>query len=133
MINIITNDIINRLMDSSLIDILNENKKDLIIKDNHEVYKLTSIYNQKNNEDSNEKIKIDFENCENILKENNIINNDQTLILFEKDYSINGFYIPIIEYEIFLPDTKQKIDLSLFSEISINISIPVKICILKNS
>ena len=127
MINIIINDIINRLMDSSLIDILNENKKDLIIKDNDEVYKISSIYNQKNNEDTNDEIKIDFENCENILKEKNIINNDQTLILFEMDYSIDGFYIPIIEYEIFHPETKQKIDLSLCSETTINISIPVNI------
>ena len=42
-------------------------------------------------------------------------------------YSIDGFYIPTIEYEIFHPKTKQKIYLNLCSDTAINISRPVNI------
>ena len=126
MVNIISNDIIDGFMDSQLINVLNENN-DLIIEENNENYKITSPSNQNINKNILDKIIIDFENCENILKENNIIKNEQTLIIFEMDYSLDDFYVSIIEYEIFHPETKQKIDLSICSETKINISIPVVI------
>ena len=124
MINIISNDIIDGSMDSSLINVINENK-DLIIEDHDENYIITSSYNQNSNKNEVDKIIIDFINCENILKENSIINNEQTVIILEMDYSLDDFLVPIIEYEIFHPETKQKIDLSICIETEINISIPV--------
>ena len=127
MVNIISNNIMNGLMDSSLHDLLNENINDLIIEDDKEVYKISSTDNLRYNGDNNEKIIIDFENCENILKDNNIINNDEKLIIFEMDYIIEEFYIPIIEYKIFHPDTKEKIDLNICNETLINLFIPVDI------
>ena len=49
MVNLIENEIINENM-NSLLNIINEENKDLIIKDNNEIYQITSSYNQKNNE-----------------------------------------------------------------------------------
>ena len=127
MVNDISNEIIDGSSDSLLINVLNENKIDLIIDDDDVDYKISSSYNQKNKEDNSKEIIIDFSNCENILKENNIINGDQTLIIFEMDYFLDEFYIPIIEYEIFHPETKEKIDLSICKETIVNLYIPVEI------
>ena len=128
MVNDISNEIISRTSDSLLINVLNGRpKRDLIIDDDNITYKISSVYNQKNKKDNLNEIIIDFEKCENILKEKNIINSDQTLIIFEMEYSLDEFYIPIIEYEIFHPETKEKIDLTLCNETTVNLYIPVDI------
>ena len=127
MVNDISNEIKDGSSDSLLINVLNEYKIDLTIDDDNVLYKISSTYSQKNKEDNTNEIIIDFSNCENILKENNIINSDQSLIIFEMDYSLDEFYIPIIEYEIFHPRTKEKIDLNLCKETTINLYIPVEI------
>jgi hypothetical protein len=114
---------------NEIIDLNNEvlNKNDLTIDEGNATYKISSVYNQKNKEDNPNEIIIDFEKCENILKEKNIIDGGQTLIIFEMDYSLDEFYIPIIEYEIFHPETKEKIDLNLCNETTVNLYIPVEI------
>ena len=120
MVNEISNEIIDLTN-----EVLNEN--DLTIDDENVTYKISSVYNQKNKEYNPNEIIIDFEKCENILKEKNIIDGGQTLIIFEMDYSLDEFYIPIIEYEIFHPETKEKIDLNLCNETTVNLYIPVEI------
>ena len=95
MASIITNYIIGGSMNSSLINVLNENK-DLNIEDQDENYIITSSYNQNGNKNTTDKIIIDFRNYENVLKENNIIYNEQTLLIFEMDYYLDDFLVPII-------------------------------------
>ena len=128
MANIIDNEIMDESMESLLEDVLNENI-DLIIEkgDMNEIYRITSTSNQRINKDNSNEIIIDFENCENILKENNIINNDDSLIIFEMNYFLDDFSIPIIEYDLFNSLTKERIDLDICSETTINIYMPVEI------
>ena len=106
--NKISQDIINGSMDSLLLNILNENKEDLLIKDIKETYMITSSYNQINKDYNNEETSLNLKDCENKLKEYYLINNDKDLIIYKTDYYIEGIPIPIVEYEIFHPETKEK-------------------------
>ena len=130
MIEIIENDIIQKEteMNIYLSDSLFNKKKDLIAFDDTEIYQITSTssFNQDNNEYS-EIPSINLGECENILKERNNISNDEKLIIFKMEYFIDDFLIPITEYEIFNPETKEKLDLNACKNIKINIKTPVEI------
>ena len=121
MIGIIENE-----MDIYLSDSLFDKKKDLIVYDNTEIYQITSSFNQDNNEYSGIP-SINLGKCENILKEENNINNDEALIIFKMEYYIDEFLIPITEYEVFNPETKEKLNLNVCNNIKIKIKTPVKI------
>ncbi len=112
MINIIFNDIKNGLMDSLLNNNLNGDFSDVIIKDENEVYQITTPLNQ---------------NTENILKEVYNINSNQNLIIYKMEYKIDDFLIPIIEYKIFNPINNEVLNLTYCNKIKININIPVSI------
>jgi len=123
MINTIINDIASGLMDSLLLDNLNNKNESLIIKEKEEIYQITYSDNLNNNDIST----INLGECENLLKEKYNIPLDKNLIIFKMEYFIEEFLIPIIEYEVFHPDTKTLLDLSLCQDIKININIPVSI------
>ena len=127
MINTLLNEIINGYTDVLLSKVLNEEKKDYFIKNNDtEIFHITSSYNQKNNEYNNVST-IDIGECENILKEKYHISSEETLILFKTDFFIEDFLVPITEYEIFSPLTKEKLDLNYCNEAKIKISTPITI------
>ena len=88
----------------------------------------TSSENQNNKEYINIS-KIFLGQCENILKKEYKLDDNQTLIIFKIDYYKSNSLIPIIGYEIFDSDLKQKLDLNFCKNenININLSIPVEI------
>ena len=49
----------------------------------------------------------------------------QSLLIFKIDIDIEGYSAPIVEYEVYHPNTKQKLDLSYCDEDQIKISIPI--------
>ena len=125
MINKIKKEIIDGSVDLLLSKVLNEDKKDYFIKNNNtEIFHLTSLYNQKNNEYNNLSI-IDIGECEYLLKEIYKIENNETLILFKIDFYIENYSIPITEYEIFHPQTKKKLDLKYCNQTKMKIFSPV--------
>ena len=86
-------------LDLCIENIIIEDNKDLLIKDNNIQYQLTSVYNQKYNKYNNlSSIKID--ECEKKLWNDYIIDNNITLYILKKDIFENGLLIPIIEYEV---------------------------------
>ena len=105
---------------------MNEGDKDLIIYGNNITYQITSSYNQINDEYHNI-TSINIGECENILKKKYNIKNDENLIIFKVDYFLDGFLIPITEYELFNPENYTKLDLNHCNEAVININIPVSI------
>ena len=125
----IIENIINEIEDGSmnilLINVTNENKIDYIIKEKSELYQITSSFNQNNKQYNISTINLGP--CEDILKYKYEINQNDTLIIFKIEYYIEGLYIPIIEYEIFHPITKEKLNLNYCDNVKINISIPVSI------
>ena len=112
-INLITNklrNIINETTDSSY---------DVIIDGNNIIYEITttSVNNYYHNLSS-----IDFGECENILKKHYSID---YLLVFKIDIKLNDSYPTIIEYEVYSPVTKQKLDLSLCENNQIDIYVPI--------
>ena len=121
----ITTELTNGSLNKLISDIIYKNKTDLIIRTNNYIYQLTSSENQNNNEYNISTIKLG--ECENILKNHYNISKDISLLIFKIDYYEERSSKPIIEYEIFHPLTKEKLDLTLCQNITIDTLISVLI------
>ena len=116
------------LMNDLIKKIINEEKKDIIKKNYNIVYQITTVFNQNNNEYKNLST-LNLGELENIIKEEyNILSND-SLIIFKMEKYIEGLLFPLIEYEIFNPETKEIIDLTHFKNNNLNITIYIPISI----
>ena len=94
-------------------------KYDVIIDGNNIIYEITTT--STNNEYHNISL-IDFGECEKILKEHYSI---EYLIVFKRDVKLNDSYPLIVEYEVYSPETKEKLNLSLCENKNIDIYIPL--------
>ena len=127
IVNSTINGIKNGSINSLLVNVLNGDKKDLIINNNNtEIFQISSTNNQRNNLNDN-KTSINIGECEDILKKIYNINSNDTLIIFKIDYFLEDFLIPITEYEIFHPQTHEKLELNYCKDSMIEVYIPVKI------
>ena len=70
---------------------------------------------------------IDVQDCENILRQKNEIDDNIELILLKIEYPVLGFRIPIIEYKVFLSENGGEIDLSTCNKIKFYYLIPGEI------
>lgn len=128
---IITN-IINGIQEGLIDDLLDqmiyENKTDIIKILNNTVYEITTSSNQNHN-DYVSVSSIKLGECENILKKINLIPYNETLIIFKTEIFKKNHLIPLIEYEIFNPLTKEILDLDHCknADVDIDIYIPVTI------
>ena len=111
---------------SILSNVINGSKEDFILDDKDAIYQITSSDNQNNNEHENIS-SILLGDCETKLKQENNINEDESLIIFKIDILEEGLNIPIIEYEVYHPITLQKLELDCCKNTKIGISIPVTI------
>ena len=68
-----------------------------------------------------------FGECENILREHYKISHDIPLLILKIEKYDERLLIPIIEYEIYNYETREKLNLNYCSKTKINILIPVKI------
>ena len=101
-------------------------KKDLLLQEKNIIYQITSSYNQKNNNYTNIS-SINLKECEIKIKNNYNISIEDYLLILKIDYVEEGLLIPIIEYEVYHPITKKKIDLDICKDTKIDILIPVSI------
>ena len=94
-------EIITSIQNGSLSEILTEviqNGTNLIIQNEKELYQISTLSNQ---------IKINnisflnFTQCEEILKEKNIIKENEDLLMFKIEHKKDTYNIPIIEYALF--------------------------------
>ena len=126
IINMIKNQIISGYINKILNETIFKQKEDLIMNINDIVYHLTSSENQNKKEYSGiSTIKLNV--CENKLKEANNICENESLIIFKIDNSIPELNIPIVEYEIYHPITKESLDLNACQESPINVLYSVNI------
>jgi hypothetical protein len=130
IINTIKKDIENGLINRLISEYLNE-KKDILIEINGTIYQITSSWNQ-NNKQYNNISSIKLNQCENILKEQYNIPTDESLIIFKIEQAMEELLIPLIEYEIFNPKTKEKLDLNYCKNENIYIEIYIPATINKN-
>ena len=126
MIEIIKSQLENKELEGLLSNVEDGEKKDLLIKVYNMTYQLTTTENQKNKNYTNIST-INLNNCEDILKSENGIDPNKSLIIFKVDYYMEGISIPAIGYEVYNPDTKQKLSLKSCEDILINLDIPVSI------
>ena len=126
LIKNIEKEIIDGSINELLMKVIMEEKNDLIVKTNNVLYQITSSYNQ-NNKKYSDISSIELGDCEEILKEKYNISNNDTLIILKVEYSQEGLLFPIIEYELFHPITKEKLNLDYCSDTKINLLIPVSI------
>ena len=121
--------IIQEIQDGTLDELLINKEYDIIKLENDTLFQITNSFNQYNKEYINIST-IKLESCEKILKkENNITNDDYSLIIFKIDKFIDNISIPLIEYEIFNPVTKKKLTLEscINKNKTILINIPISI------
>ena len=126
IIAIIQNDILS----GNIVKLLNISEdgqaKDLTIKNSNILYTITTSKNQNNNANKNESI-IKLGECEKKLRTVYNMSDNSSIIIFKIDIYEENFLIPIIEYEVYNPETNQKLELDNCQGEKISISIPVKI------
>ena len=109
----------------SLID-NNGKAKDLLAKEDKILYQVTTSFNQfviKYNFTST----IDLRKCEDILREIYLIDPNIPLFILKIEKYQEGYYIPIIEYEVYNPINGEKLNLNYCNQTTIYITIPVTI------
>ena len=124
LIQSVKNQIIEGKIDNILNTVLYDEKNDIIINNSGFNIMLTSSYNQKNNI-YDAYASIDLDECENILRKENDIFDNETLLIFKYEYYKKGYLIPIVEYEVLHPRTKDSLDLTKCNKIGL--TIPVNI------
>ena len=92
---------LNQTLDEFMMNITNNEQKDLLIKAKDTTYQITTTDNQKNNKYEDVSV-INLGECENILKTKNHIDPSKSLIIFKIDYYVPGISIPVIGYEVYL-------------------------------
>ena len=113
-------------LDNLISNIIKKERNDITIDYKNIKIQLTSSDNQKNNQNNNIST-INLGICEQKLKLIYNISNNDTLLIFKMDIYEDGLLIPIIEYNIFNIDTKEKLDLNICKDTKIDINIPVNI------
>ena len=109
-----------------LLEKLIETNEDLILEEKNKIYQITTSDNQNNKVYYNLST-IKLGKCEQILKDENNLTENESLIIYKIEYHIEGYNIPIIDYEVYNPRTKNKINLNLCKNEQIDIIHPVTI------
>ena len=126
IINKIGEEIIAHSIDYILNNITNDKGDDLRLDLEDIKYHISSTLRQINNDYENIST-INLGECENILKREYHIDKNKTLIIFKVDLFINSSTIPVVIYEVFHPETKEKLNLTYCEGIKIEIIYPVDI------
>ena len=114
----------NKSFSTLLEEVINEKKNDITTIINNTIYQITSSFNQISKiYESISTLNLNL--CENKLKDMNIIDKNDTLLIFKIDYFLRK--IPFVKYEIFHPITKNLLNLSLCNSIKVNISYKIDI------
>ena len=125
LIQNIINNLFNEL---NMTELDNGIDKKIIGKDTTFIF--TSTINQKNNEDKNN-ITMNLGECENLIKKDYNISENDSLYILQIISEEEGMLIPKIEYEVYYPlydkNNLTKLNLNSCSETKIEISISVKI------
>ena len=126
--NIFIENIQNIFSDGSINNILDkiaDGDKDITLSNNETIIQITSTNNQRNNKNHNIST-INLGACEGTLKKTYNIANNKSLLIIKIDSFIFGLKIPVIQYEVYHPDNKSKLNLSLCNN-KVEINIPVSI------
>jgi len=122
MINQIYNDIIGGVLDSIIFSTIFENK-DFTVLEEDITYQMISSNNTQdlyNNVSS-----LNLGDCETKLKQHYNITENSSLLILKIDYIVPELFIPVVEYQVFHPETKKPLSLDICRETPITLSYPV--------
>ena len=107
----------------------NANESLIIVTNDSYAFQITNSYNELkalNGLYSNEYnlSMIDITECENLMKEKGYLNEDQNLIILKCEKITNISNEKKVQYEIYHPESKLKMDLSVCSNLKVDIYIP---------
>ena len=122
IITTIIKDIQNGEMDKLLEQVIYDPKEDIIKMEKNIIFQITSSFNQ-DNKIYNNISSIKLGKCQKILKEKYDISENDPLIIFKTEQKINGLLVPLIEYEIFNPKSKEKLNIEYCKNENINLEI----------
>ena len=118
---IITN---NEMVES----VLNNTFEDVTIEGFNSTYQISTTINQKLNIYNNDrKSTIDLNECEKILKKSLNISDNISLILLKEDLKLNISSLTQVEYEVYDPFSRTKLNLNSCKGITITINTPVEL------
>ena len=100
--------------------------KNTVIQTENVVFQLSKYEDQKNNENPIVS-SIDLLECEKILKTKYNISQELSLIVIKTDIKSTDLKSTYVQYEIFHPNTLDKLNLEFCKEVKIEISAPVKL------
>ena len=103
--------------------IVNQNE-DLVVKNKNITYQFTSSLIQNNRTKDNISI-IKLGDCENSLRRANNISDNDPLLILKIDVQNEGFLIPSVEYEVYNMKTKEKLNLTVCYNTTIDLILPV--------
>ena len=106
---------------SSVISQALKYNKTVVIQNGDEAHLISALGNNLQRADFSS---VDFGTCEQLIKNNSKVNSSQELLLYEVEYTIDGFNIPIIDYLLFTEDGKEQIDLSICNNLAIKYYLP---------
>ena len=123
IVNYFSENNINLISDKvkTLIKDVTDSDYDVIVDGNNIIYEITS---SSSNHDYNNVSKIDFGECENILKKYYSID---YLLIFKMDVKLNDSCPTVVEYEVYSPETKEQLNLSLCENSQIDVYVPVNL------
>ena len=129
MENNIREEIMSSNLDELINELINNEKEYLIIEINGIKYEITTtnIYNE--NKNKNISI-IKLGECENLLRNNNNISENEPLIIFKIDIYEKGLLIPIVGYDVYDIKNKKQLDLNVCKNTKIELLLP---CIIDES
>ena len=125
---IMENDQVSELYESLIDDILKGNYEgeNKVIETENVIIQLSTLEDQKNSLNPNIS-NIDLVECEDILKKENNITKEQSLILLKTDIKNEDLSSTVVQYEIYHPVTKDKLNLESCKDVKIVVNVPVKL------
>ena len=119
----IITEILNGNLDTLLNKILEKNN-DIIIEEDFTIHQITSLNNQNTKLNMSS---INFGKCEDLIRKEYNISDNEELIIYKIENSVDGFNIPIIEYALFTKDGRNRLNLTICNNLTIQYNIPVSI------
>ena len=102
--------------------------EDIILKTDNYTFEITTTENQKNENHNSKNSIIDLGECEKIIKRNISYEDDPTpLIILKIDIKKDEYKSTGVEYEVYDPYTKKKINLDICSNAQITIIAPISL------
>ena len=126
--NKLTNNQIGEIYDILIEKFLTEDYdgKEKVIETENAIFQITKVEDQKN--DNNPGVSsIDIGECEEILKINNNLALNESLIIFKTDIKNDDLSVTYVQYEIYEPHNFTKLELDPCDKVNIVVNVPVEL------